>query len=203
MSRPTNIDEYIQKSAPFAQEILIHIRGIVTNFCPECKEEIKWSFPNFTYKGTILCSMAAFKQHCSFGFWLQSEMTDSYGIFKREKEGGMGSMGKLQKVQDLPSDDILGAYILEAMALIDSGVKLKKAPSAEQKKELKIPGILVEALKQDKVAEDVFNQFSYSHKKEYVEWISEAKTEATALRRVETTISNLHEGKSKEWKYKK
>lgn len=203
MSKPTNIDEYITNSAPFAQEIMIRIREIVKNYCPECKEEIKWSFPNFTYKGTILCSMAAFKQHCAFGFWLQSEMSDSHGIFKREKEGGMGSLGKLQKVEDLPSDDILGAYILEAKELIDSGIKLKKAPSKEEKKKLEIPEILLEALKQDKVAEEVFNNFSYSHKKEYVEWIAEAKTEATALRRVDTTLSNLHEGKSKEWKYKK
>ena len=202
MSKPTNIDEYIQNAAPFAQEILIRIRETVKNFCPECKEEIKWSFPNFTYKGSILCSMAAFKQHCSFGFWLQSEMSDSQGIFKREKEGGMGSLGKLQKVEDLPSSDILGVYILEAMALIDSGVKLKKAPASGQKN-LEIPDILRNALKHDKIAEKVFDEFSYSHKKEYVEWISEAKTEATALRRVETTLSNLREGKSKEWKYKK
>ena len=203
MSRPTNIDEYIEKLAPFAQEILNQIRSTVHHFCPECKEEIKWSFPNFTYKGSILCSMAAFKQHCSFGFWLQSEMTDTHEIFKREKEGGMGSLGKMQSILDLPSSDILGSYILEAKALIDAGVKIKKAPTTKEKQNLEIPELLLDALKKDKIAQDTFNQFSYSHKKEYVEWINGAKTEATAVRRVETTISNIQEGKSKEWKYQK
>jgi uncharacterized protein YdeI (YjbR/CyaY-like superfamily) len=202
MAKAANFNEYIANSAPFAQEILTELRTVVNNYCPECKEELKWSFPNFTYKGSILCSMAAFKQHCSFGFWLEGVMTDEHGIFKRN-EGGMGSLGKLQSKDDLPSADILGAYILQAMSLVDSGAKIKKAPTTEEKKKLEIPEILTNALKKDKPASETFEGMSYSHKKEYAEWINGAKTEATALRRLETTLSNLREGKSKEWKYQK
>lgn len=202
MARASNFNEYIANAAPFAQEILSELRTVVNNYCAECKEEMKWSFPNFTYKGTILCSMAAFKQHCSFGFWLESLMTDNHGVFKRD-EGGMGSLGKLQSKDDLPSADILGAYILQAMALVDAGVKLKKAPTSETKKNLEIPLILSEALKNDRSARETFEGMSYSHKKEYTEWINGAKTEPTALRRLETTLSNLREGKTKEWKYQK
>ncbi len=202
MAKAANFNEYIANSAPFAREILTELRTQVNNYCPECKEEMKWSFPNFTYKGSILCSMAAFKQHCSFGFWLESVMTDNHEVFKRN-EGGMGSLGKLQSKNDLPSSDIMGSYILQAMSLVDAGVKLKKAPTAEEKKKLEIPQILTEALKKDKTAGETFEGMSYSHKKEYAEWITGAKTEDTALRRLETTLSNLREGKSKEWKYQK
>ncbi len=202
MAKVTNIDDYIAKSAPFAQEILSEIRTIVHEYCPQVEEAMKWSFPNYVYKGAILCSSAAFKQHCAFGFWLESVMNDTHGIFKRH-EGGMGSLGKMQSLQDLPSRDILGAYILQAMDLVDAGVKLKKAPSEEKKKELKVPQLLLDGLEKDAIAKSVFENFTYSHKKEYVEWIDEAKTEATKLKRLETTLSNLREGKSKEWKYQK
>jgi len=202
MAKVNTVDEYIAKSAPFAQEILSEIRIIVHDFCPQVEETIKWSFPNYVYKGAILCSAAAFKEHCAFGFWLESVMDDSHGVFRRH-EGGMGSLGKMKSINDLPSREVLGAYILQAMELVDTGVKLKKAPTEEKKKELIVPPSLADRLEKDAVAKSVFENFSYSHKKEYVEWINNAKTEATKRKRLETTLSNLHEGKSKEWKYQK
>ncbi len=44
--------------------------------------------------------------------------------------------------KDLPSDKILGSYIKEAMALIEIGVKLPKAPKAEPKDILAPPYFL-------------------------------------------------------------
>lgn len=202
MAKVTNIDDYIAKAAPFAREILTEIRKTVNEYCPQAEEAIKWSFPNYIYKGKILCSSAAFKEHCALGFWLQSAMEDPHGIFKRH-EGGMGSLGKMTSLNDLPPRAILGEYILQAMHLIDSGVKLKKAPTEAQKKELNIPKALLDELEKDAAAKSTFENFSYSHKKEYVEWLNGAKTETTMLRRLETTLSNLREGKSKEWKYQK
>jgi len=203
MKKLDKIDGYISKARPFAQEILSELRKVVHEYCPEVEEGWKWSFPHFMYKGSILCSMAAFKQHCAFGFWLQSQMKDVHGIFKREAEGGMGHLGKIQSVADLPSADKLGAYILQAKELIDSGVKLKKAPALPKARELNIPKELVEALKNNPVSEAVFENFSFTNKKEYVDWLNDAKTDATFQRRLETMLSNLREGKVKEWKYQK
>lgn len=204
MAKINSIDGYIDRALPFAQEILQELRQVVHTYCPEVEEGLKWSMPHFMYKGSILCSMAAFKQHCAFGFWLQSQMKDVHGIFKREAEGGMGHLGKIQSVADLPQADKLGAYILQAKDLIDAGVKLKKAPvSSEKSKELKIPKELTEALKNDSVSEAVFESFSFTNKREYVDWLNDAKTDATFQRRLETTLSNLREGKIKEWKYQK
>lgn len=203
MSKVKNIDEYIERSAPFAQEILNAIRKTVHDYCPQAEEGLKWSFPHFMYGKAILCSMASFKQHCAFGFWLESEMNDPHGIFKRDEEGGMGSLGKMGALEDLPDPVILGEYIQQAMRLIDAGVKIKKAPTEETKKNLVTPQVLKDALKKDAIVESVFENFSYTHKKEYVEWLNGAKTEATLLRRLETTLSNLREGKTKEWKYQK
>lgn len=126
------ISNYIVKSAPFAQPILTELRAVIHSFCPEVNETLKWGMPFFTYRNENLCHFAAFKQHSAFGFWLHTEMKDDLDIFKREQVGGMGSLGKLQKLSDLPSKDALGAYIIEAMQLIEKGVKLKKKPSKHQ-----------------------------------------------------------------------
>ncbi|ASS49999.1 MAG: hypothetical protein A3D31_10520 [Candidatus Fluviicola riflensis] len=196
------VSTYIANSAEFAQPILIELRAIIHNFCPEVVETIKWSFPVFVYKDSILCNMASFKEHCSFGFWLGSLMKDPHGILQRTEQGGMGDLGKLKSVDDLPDAAKLGASILEGMQLIEAGAKLPKKPRKDQK-ELTIPNELTKALAEHAAAKTVFDNFSYSHQREYVEWLNEAKTEATLNKRLETTISNLLEGKSKEWKYKK
>lgn len=197
------ITAYIEKSADFAQPILIHLRETIHTFCPDTEEGWKWSFPHFMYRGKILCSMASFKNHCSFGFWLHSEMSDQYGLFKRMEEGGMGSLGKITSLSDLPGKDQLGAYILEAMSLIEQGVKPRELNPKAERPKLEVPEDLLALLKSDSKAKAVFDAFSPSHQKEYILWITEAKRAETRQRRLEQTLENLREGKSKEWKYQR
>jgi uncharacterized protein YdeI (YjbR/CyaY-like superfamily) len=166
---------YIGKAADFAQPILWHITGLVHKACPDVEETFKWSFPCFMYKGNILCSMAAFKQHAVFGFWLESKMKDPHKILNRGKErDSMGHLGQLKTLKNLPPDKIMIAYIKEAMALIDKGEKLTKGP-AKPKTPLKIPTYFKTALSKNKRALNTFENFSYSQKKEYVSWVTEAK----------------------------
>ena len=197
------IELYIGKAQPFAQPILIHILELVHKTCPEAEETFKWSFPCFMYKGSILCSMAAFKQHCAFGFWLESKMKDPHKVLSRgKKRESMGHLGRLTSVKDLPSDKILSAYIKEAMTLIDKGVKLTKAPVKAQSP-LKIPAYFKTAIGKNKKALNTFENFSYSNKKEYVLWVTEAKTEETRNSRLKTAIEWMAEGKIRNWKYMK
>lgn len=194
------IDQYIEKAPPFAKPILQHLRKLVHEACPDVEETWKWSFPHFDYKG-MMCSMASFKQHCSFGFWKHSLMVES-DFFKknRELEGGMGILGKISSLSDLPSDEKLIAYIKEACRLNDENIKLPPKPKKELK-ELVVPKDLSEALAKNEQAAATFEKFPYSCKKEYVEWISEAKTDVTRKKRVATTIVWLTEGKRRNWKY--
>ncbi|HEY0677797.1 MAG TPA: YdeI/OmpD-associated family protein [Chitinophagaceae bacterium] len=194
------IDAYIQKAAPFAQPILEHLRELVHKACPQVQETMKWSFPHFEYKG-ILCSMAAFKQHCSFGFWKAALLKDEKQLLNRHGDTGMGHFGKISSLKDLPSDKILTAYIQEAVHLNEDEIKLVSRTKAAPKKEPQTPPELLSALKKNKAALKTFENFSPSHKREYVEWITEAKTEATRDKRIATTIEWLTEGKIRNWKY--
>ncbi len=195
------IDAYINKAAPFAQPILHHIRQLVHKACPQVEETIKWSFPHFDYKG-ILCSMAAMKQHCSFGFWKASLMADPEKLLNKIGNTSMGSFGKIASINDLPSDKILISYIKEAVRLNKEDVKL---PPKERtaKKDVEVPGYMTSALSKNKKAQSAFDNFSPSHKREYIEWINDAKTEATRNKRIGTMLEWLIEGKSLNWKYQR
>lgn len=197
--KDARIDAYIAKSADFAKPILIHIRELVHKACPDVEETMKWSFPHFDYKGEMMCSVAAFKQHCAFGFWKTALMKDAATMLNNRKDA-MGSMGRITSLKDLPSDKILTAYIKEAMKLNDEGVKIKKEKPAA-KKELKIPDYFIAAVKKNKKAWTVFENFAYSHRKEYVQWVTEAKTEETRNKRLKQAIEWMAEGKGRNWKY--
>lgn len=196
------IDAYIGKAAPFAQPILQHLRMLVHKACPDIQETIKWSFPHFDYRNEMLCSMAAFKQHCAFGFWKASLMKDPALLENAKAETAMGHLGKITSLNDLPPDKKMIAYIREAMELNEKGIKVPKK-AAPKKEEIPIPEELVAALRKNKAAKETFNGFSYSHRKEYIEWINEAKTLPTKEKRVQQTVEWLIEGKSRNWKYQK
>lgn len=196
-------DSYIERSADFAQPILNHLRKLVHEACPMVEEKMKWSFPNFEYKGSILCSMAAFKQHCTFGFWLGGVMDDPEQVLTQIGETAMGQFGRIKSLEDLPNDEIIIRYIHEAMRLTDEGVKPPKSEIAKEKVDLVIPTELKEALKGNDKARATFEYFSPSKRKEYIEWVNEAKTSATKEKRLATTIEWLEEGRSKNWKYER
>lgn len=199
--RDKRIDTYILKSADFAIPILTHLRELVHLACPDVEETIKWSFPVFEYKG-ILCNMAAFKQHCAFGFWKASLMKDKSLVKQAARETAMGHLGKIQSLKDLPPDKVLIQYIKEAAKLNDSGIKVAKKPATESKA-LHVPPYFKKALNANPLALKTFTNFSYSNRKEYVEWITDAKTETTRERRITTAIGWLAEGKVRNWKYLK
>lgn len=195
------VDEYIDKSPDFAQPILTYLRETVHEVCPEAEEAIKWKFPAFMYKGKILCSVTSFKQYCSLGFWLHGEMKTLKELETTAEESSMFSLGKLTKMEDLPSKVQLKKTIKEAMELTDMGVTMKKA--APSKVETEVPDDFQAALNKNKEASAVFEKGSPSFRKEYINWITEAKTEATRNKRMEQSLEWLAEGKARHWKYQK
>ncbi len=197
---------YIIKSQDFAIPILEHLQYLVHKACPDVEEVFKWSFPHFLYKGKILCSMASFKEHCAFGFWLAPEMNDPDKIFMRDKDGvesAMGHFGKIKNLNDLPSDKVLLKYIKEAMQLIDQGVTLSSKIKNKKAEEIPLPTEVFSKLKMNKSALSFFDSLSASQKNEYTNWILEAKQESTKERRTVQMIEQLSEGKTRNWKYER
>lgn len=189
------VDAYIDKAADFAKPILKHLRKLVHQACPEVEETIKWSFVSFSYKG-ILCGLASFKHHCTFGFWKHDLVVGKGG----KEDQAMGSFGRLTKLSDLPGDGVILGYIKKAMKLNEEGIKVPR-PARAAKKELTVPDYFLAAVKKNRKALTTFENFSYSHKKEYVEWVSEAKRDETRAQRLTTTVEWLAQGKSRNWKY--
>ena len=196
------VDAYIAKAQPFAQPILTHLRAVVHAACPDCQETIKWGFPHFDYRG-IMCSMASFKAHTAFGFW-------NPGAIKGLTPAGepaAGTFGRITSLKDLPSDKQLAGFIKAAMKNNEAGVKPVRDKTARMGKKLpaallaKTPDDLAALLKKDAKARATWDAFPPSHRKEYVEWIVEAKKDETRARRLEQAMEMLREGKSRNWKY--
>jgi uncharacterized protein YdeI (YjbR/CyaY-like superfamily) len=197
-TKDKRIDAYIAKSAPFAQPILKHVRTVVHQACPEVEETMKWSFPHFMYKG-MLCAMSAFKAHCAFGFWKGNLIL---AASKNKNHEAMGQFGRITSLKDLPPKKQIVAYIKIAMKLNDEGVK---SPDNERRprKPLSVPADLATALKRNKAARATFEDFNPTNRRDYIEWIVDAKAEATRSRRLATTLEWLAEGKTRHWKYRK
>ena len=197
------VDAYLAKAADFAKPILKRVRTLVHRGCPEAVEELKWNVPHFGYKG-MFCMMAAFKQHCMFGFWKR-------GLLMKRVQGLPGLGGnttgwfkRLTSLADLPSDQTLLKLVQEAKILNDLGLKPPKRKPAENKdRVLDIPGYFMKALRQNKKALATFGAGSYSFRKEYVTWVVGAKTEETRARRLETALQWMAQGKARNWKYEK
>jgi uncharacterized protein YdeI (YjbR/CyaY-like superfamily) len=186
------VDAYIKKAQPFARPILKHVRKLVHRACPDVEETIKWRMPFFDRKGTI-CFMAAFKEHAVFGFW-KGEL-----LFGKENQGAMGHFGRIMSMKDLPSDKELMGYVRKAADLNERGVQKKRTPRGIQK--VIVPSDLKAALAKNVKARKTFENFSYSHKKEYVDWIASAKRDETRQRRLKTAIQWLAKGKPQNWRY--
>lgn len=197
------IDAYIAKRADYAKPIMNHLRQLIHAACPDVEETWKWSFPHFIYKGEILCSMAAFKEHCAFGFWKAALLQDTDKVLEIKDREAMGHLGKLTGLKDLPKDTVLKKYIKAAMKLNEKGVKLppRSKASEKEKKELQVPDYLAKEFKKNKKAEKIFDNFSFTNKKEYIMWLEEAKTAATREKRLAQAIEWITEGKVRNWKY--
>jgi uncharacterized protein YdeI (YjbR/CyaY-like superfamily) len=196
-TKDPRIDAYIAKSAAFAQPILNHLRKVVHAGCPKVEETMKWSMPHFDYKG-MMCGMAAFKEHCAFGFWKETLIFDAD---KTAEKTAMGSFGCIRSLRDLPSEKTLIGYVKKAATLNDAGIKAPGRTKPRKREPIEVPDYFTAALKKNPRARKTFESFSPSHRREYLEWITEAKREETRNQRLATSIKWLAEGKARNWKY--
>ena len=198
-TRDPHVDAYIAKAADFAKPILTELRETVHAACPDVEETMKWSFPHFMHQG-MLCSMAAFKQHAVFGFWKGSLIVKDDGT---KAESGMGQFGRLTKLADLPPKRAMTGYIRKAMELNEEGISVPRPVRRRSSKPIRVPPDLASVLKRNSKARATFDAFSASHKREYVDWITEAKAKETRVRRLQTAVEWMAAGKSRNWKYER
>ncbi|MDG2533278.1 YdeI/OmpD-associated family protein [Sphingomonas sp. HITSZ_GF] len=193
MNRDPRVDAYIAGRAPFAQPILSWLRERFHAAVPEAEETIKWSHPFFTLGGKPFANMASFKAHASFGFWNRQDNETG-----REGEG-MGQFGRIESLADLPDAAEVERLIREAAAKL--GESKPARPRAAPKGEAEVPPELAEALAADDAAAATFDGFPPSCRREYCDWIAEAKRPETRAKRVGDAVAWMREGKRRNWKY--
>ncbi len=199
MQADPRVDALIAKAQPFARPILTHLRGLLHAHCPDGEETMKWSTAAVTYKGIIVTMMAGFKEHVTFGFWYGKMVTGGTG----QETGAMGSFGRITSLADLPPDADIAKMIANSVRLIDQGVKAPQfsGPKKAPKPELETPPALAAALAADAAADTEWKGFTPAQRREYSEWIGEAKREETRDKRVAEAIGWIAQGKKRNWKY--
>lgn len=199
MPKSPKVDAYLaERTAPFALPILTEIRARVHAALPGIEEGIKWGMPAFLYKGKTLCMMAAFKAHAILDFPHGSQVTGGTGA-----EGtAMGEFGRMTSVDDLPKVPEFAHLLARAAALIDAGVKSRSAPKPKPKPVPNAPADFAAALSGTEGASAHYDAFSAACKREYVEWIEEAKRPETRTKRIAQAVAWIAEGKTRNWKYR-
>jgi uncharacterized protein YdeI (YjbR/CyaY-like superfamily) len=194
--RSAEVDAYIARAAPFARPILRKIRRLFHQACPAIEEKIKWGVPSFERRGRV-GGCAAFKHHATFGLWRQDVLPDPQGLFRSRSPMGC----RITDVSELPSDRVILSYIRAAVKLNEEGAPPRARPASRPP--ARVPPSLLSALRKNPRARAAFEAFPPSHKREYAEWIAEAKQEETRRRRLATAIEWMAQGKPRNWKYMK
>jgi uncharacterized protein YdeI (YjbR/CyaY-like superfamily) len=200
--RDERVDAYIEQAAPFAQPILRHLRDLVHRASPDVTETIKWGAPAYEYKG-ILAIMASMKHHAVFNLWKGELIPDVQAAYADKFDEAMGTFGKIRSVEELPPDEKVIGWIKEAIDLNERGVKLPQRSRKEPAPEVDTPEDLLAALESNEPARLTYEGFTPGRKREYVEWLTEAKTDATRQKRLAQAVEWMAEGKSRHWKYQK
>jgi uncharacterized protein YdeI (YjbR/CyaY-like superfamily) len=200
MNTDPRVDDYIAKSADFAQPVLHRIRELVHVACPEVEETIKWGAPSFSHHG-ILCGMASFKAHCVFGFWKSELVLERFQSSKESAGEAMSQFGHLRTVKDLPPRSTMLRLVRLAAELNEAGIKAPTPPKASRPKAVRAPADLLAALQNNALARAGYDDLSPSQKREYIEWITEAKRDETRKRRVATAVEWMAEGRIRNWRY--
>ena len=202
--RDQRVDAYIAKKAPFAQPILKELRAIIHEAHPEIDEDIKWGAPAFMHKG-IVCIIAGFKEYVGVNFWKGALIVPSMAR-RATDDKDMKQLEQIHSIDELPARKKIIAYVQAAVKLNEGGVPTpnrgKNAP-VRKRAPLRTPPSLAKALARNAKAKATYDGFSPSHKREYVEWITEAKSEETRDRRIEQALGWMAEGKPRNWKYMK
>jgi len=191
------IDAYIARAAAFARPVLVHVRAQVHAACPEVEETIKWGMPAFYYRGKPMCGMAAFQAHCTVSFWKHALIP---GLAAMSDAKAMGHFGRVTTVKDLPGKRAFAGFLKAAMRLNDAGVTVPR-PKAAQKPPVRLPADLAAALAKNRKARATYDAFPVSQRREYVDWLAEARRPETRARRLATAVAWMAEGRIRNWKY--
>lgn len=190
-TKDPRVNAYIAGANDFAKPILTKIRSAVHKAHPRVTETIKWGVPAYVDDRGILCMTPAFKRHCAWVFWTGRKPSTVDAKMLR----------RITSPSDLPSQRHMVAAVKEAASA--DKTTAKKAAAKKSPRPIRVPAYFTAALKRNPKALAAFSAFPPSHKREYVEWIDSAKTDATRQRRIATALEWMASGRSRNWKYQR
>lgn len=183
MKRSKSVDQYILEHPEWADE-LIFLREIVK--LEGAVETIKWGAPCYTIRGKNVIGIGAFKSYVGLWFYNGALLKDHEKVLLNAQEGVTKALRqwRFNSIDEM-NKTLIAKYVKEAINNQKAGKEIK--PS-RQKKELNIPNELQQAFDTDQDLRPAFETFPPYKKREFADYITQAKREETRMNRLKKVI---------------
>lgn len=191
------VTAYIEKQTTWKEELTL-LRSILLKLPVE--ETVKWGAPTYTFEGKNVVGLAGFKNYFGLWFFQGALLKDPQKVFINAQEGKTKAMlqWRFTSIKEVDKN-LIKEYVLEAIENQKQGRVIKPQRNT---KPLVIPELLQKELDNNLALKEKFEAFSLSHKREYANYISEAKREATKLKRLEKIVPMILESVGLHDKYR-
>ncbi|MCB0792148.1 MAG: DUF1801 domain-containing protein [Flavobacteriales bacterium] len=201
MIETERINSHIAEQDEWKRRLMVRLRQLIHQVDPGIEETWRWNGPHFDRNG-IMLGMSAHKTCVSIWFHKGALLKDPRRLFEPlEKDEAKGMRVYKLKESDAIDEKAFTELVKQAVKLNEDGVKLSEAKPA--RKTLVVPPELESVLKKDQHAMTNWEGFSYSKKKDYIEWVTDAKREETRKRRIAQAFQLIRDGLALNERYEK
>lgn len=196
MGYAKSVNEFYSRPSLYAQQL-----GILRNLMLDAglEETLKWGIPVYMAHKKNIAGVSSFKSYFGIWFYQGALLEDSAGVLMNAQEGKTVAMRQWRFAEDDPIDEtLILRYLQEAIEHAKEGREIKP----EKAKPIVIPAELKKAFLEDATLKQQFDALSKSCRREYAEYIAEAKRQETRLRRLEKSIAMIREKKGLHDQYK-
>lgn len=167
---------------------------LLRNIALNCNltEESKWEVPCYTYKGANIAIVSAFKDYAALSFFKGVLLQDEHKLLDKPGENSQSTrlfkFTSPRQITDI--EDIIKAYIFEAIEAEEAGLKIKFKKNPEP-----MPEELQNKLDDDPNFRSAFDALTPGRQRSYILHIGQAKQAKTRESRVEKCMPKVFTGK--------
>jgi uncharacterized protein YdeI (YjbR/CyaY-like superfamily) len=184
-----SVDTYIMESGSWMNTLLeLRELMLIAGF----EETVKWGIPVYCLENKNLVGLAYFKSYAGLWFFQGAFLNDKGGVLVSGTEGQTKAQRQLRIYpNEKLKTALIKRFIKETVTNHKAGVHLVKA----KPKETILPEELKTALSQNKIAHKKFALLAPYKKREFADYISQAKRVETKKARLEKILPMIEEGR--------
>jgi hypothetical protein len=195
MQPQERINLYIAELPDWQRKHLVRVRQLIHSTEERIEEAWRGNAPHFDHQGSLI-GMHAFKSCVSIWFHKGASLKDGHGLFKLTEKDAEREVRKY-KIHEGESINEKAFLDLLKQALKVNAAQAGGAETKPTSRALVVPSDMEQVLRKDEQAWAQWEGLAASHKREYVEWITDAKQDETRKRRLAKALEMIRDGQAK------